>query len=88
MSAPVAGDNHTAVGVEVERRAPPISGVAAGTFDDLTSLGPPQDDIDRQLDQIGAKSAVDDELAQMKAKLGPGAKPETPQIGSGSADAS
>jgi phage shock protein A len=54
---------------------------AAGTFDDLTSLGPPQDDIDRQLDQLGAKSAVDDELAQLKAEVGSGAKPEPPQIG-------
>jgi phage shock protein A len=56
---------------------------AAGTFDDLTSLGPPQDDIDKQLDQLGAKSAVDDELAQLKAQLGPGAKPDAPQIGAG-----
>jgi phage shock protein A len=55
---------------------------AAGTFDDLTSLGPPQDDIDRQLDQLGAKSAVDDELAQLKAEVGPGT-PEPPQIGAG-----
>ena len=56
---------------------------AAGTFDDPTSLGPPQDDIDRQLDQLGAKSAVDDELAQLKAQLGSGAAPEAPQIGAG-----
>jgi phage shock protein A len=56
---------------------------AAGTFEDLTSLGPPQDDIDRQLDQLGAKSAVDDELAQLKAEVGPGTKPEAPQIGAG-----
>jgi len=56
---------------------------AAGTFEDLTSLGPPQDDIDRQLDQLGAKSAVDDELAQLKAELGSGATPEPPQIGAG-----
>jgi phage shock protein A len=45
---------------------------AAGTFEDLTSLGPPQDDIDRQLDQIGAQSAVDDEFAKLKAELGTG----------------
>jgi phage shock protein A len=54
---------------------------AAGTLDDLTSLGPPQDDIDRQLDQIGAKSAVDDQLAQLKAEVGSGAARETPQLG-------
>jgi phage shock protein A len=56
---------------------------AAGTFDDLTSLGPPQDDVDRQLDQLGAKSAVDNELAQLKAQLGSGATPEPPQIAAG-----
>jgi phage shock protein A len=54
---------------------------AAGTFDDLTSLGPPQDDIDKQLDQLGAKSAVDDELNQLRAEVGSGAKPG--QLGSG-----
>jgi phage shock protein A len=48
---------------------------AAGTFEDLTALGPPQDDVDRQLDELGAKSAVDDELAQLKAEVGSG----TPQ---------
>jgi phage shock protein A len=46
---------------------------AAGTFDDLTALGPAQDDIDRQLEQLGAKTAVDDEFAKLKAELGPGA---------------
>jgi phage shock protein A len=56
---------------------------AAGTFEDLTSLGPPQDDIDKQLAQIGAKSTVDDELAKLKAEVGP-AKPP-PEIGSGAA---
>jgi phage shock protein A len=59
---------------------------AAGTFDDLTSLGPPQDDIDKQLDQLGAKSTVDDELAKLKAEVGPGA--QSPQIGSGEAPSS
>jgi phage shock protein A len=42
---------------------------AAGTFEDLTALGPPQDDIDRQLAQIGAKSTVDDEFTKLKAEL-------------------
>jgi len=51
---------------------------AAGTFEDLTALGPPQDDIDRQLAQIGAKSTVDDEFAKLKAELGPGEP--TPEI--------
>jgi phage shock protein A len=48
---------------------------AAGTFGDLTSLGPGQDDVDRQLDQLDAKSAVDDELARLKAEVQPGASP-------------
>jgi len=45
---------------------------AAGTFDDLTQLGQGKDDIDRQLEAIGAGGAVDDELAKMKAELGTG----------------
>ncbi|MGZ4187943.1 MAG: PspA/IM30 family protein, partial [Solirubrobacteraceae bacterium] len=49
--------------------------LAAGTFEDLTALGPGQDDIDHQLEQLGAKSAVDDEFAQLKAELGPAAQP-------------
>jgi len=48
---------------------------AAGTLDDLTAIGPPQDDIDRQLEQLGAKSTVDGELAKLKAELGPGDGP-------------
>ena len=44
---------------------------AAGTFDDLTAIGPPQDDIDRALAQLGAGSAVDADLARLKAELGP-----------------
>jgi phage shock protein A len=45
---------------------------AAGTFDDLTQLGPAKDDIDRQLAELGTGAQVDDELAQMKAELGSG----------------
>jgi phage shock protein A len=47
---------------------------AAGTFGDLTALGPGKDDIDRQLEQIGALSAIDEELARMKIELGPMAR--------------
>jgi phage shock protein A len=47
---------------------------AAGTFDDLTALGPGEDDIDRQLRELGAGTAVDDELSRMKAELGSGDK--------------
>jgi phage shock protein A len=46
---------------------------AAGTFDDLTTLDPGQDDVDRQLAQLGTKSAVDDEFAKLKAEVGSGA---------------
>jgi phage shock protein A len=46
---------------------------AAGTFEDLTQIGSGKDDIDRQLEAIGAGGAVDDELAKMKADLGSGA---------------
>lgn len=53
---------------------------AAGTFEDLTALGPGKDDIDRQLEQIGQRSTVDDELSKMKAELGPaGAAPALDQ---------
>src|SRR5579884_3134995 len=45
---------------------------AAGTFDDLTALGPGEDDIDRQLRELSSSSAVDTELAKMKAELGQG----------------
>ena len=55
---------------------------AAGTFDDLSQLGGGQDDIDRELAQIGAGSQVDDELAKMKAELGPGRR-RRPRAGAG-----
>ena len=45
---------------------------AAGTFDDITALGPAEDDIDRQLKELSSTSEVDDELAKMKAELGSG----------------
>ena len=48
---------------------------AAGTFDDLTTLGSGEDDIDRQLRELSSTSAVDDELAKLKAELGSGAAP-------------
>jgi phage shock protein A len=45
---------------------------AAGTFDDITQLGPGEDDIDRQLKELTSGAQVDDELAKMKAELGQG----------------
>jgi len=53
---------------------------AAGTFDDLTALGPGEDDIDKQLRELSTGSQVDDELAKMKAELGSGAPTEPAQI--------
>src|SRR3954453_23622562 len=48
---------------------------ASGTCEDLTQLGSGQDDIDRQLSELSSASVVDDELAKMKAELGPGSSP-------------
>ena len=57
---------------------------AAGTFDDLTQLGEGSDDIDRQLHQLSSQSAVDDDLAKMRAELGAGTPPPAaPQIEGG-----
>jgi phage shock protein A len=56
---------------------------AAGTFDDMTQLGGGQDDIDKELAQIGAGAQVDDELAQMKAELGPGEGEDKPALEGG-----
>jgi phage shock protein A len=56
---------------------------AAGTFEDLTQLGGPSDDIDRELAQLGAGQQVDDELAKMKAELGAGEGGDKPALGEG-----
>jgi phage shock protein A len=45
---------------------------AAGTFDDITQLGPGEDDIDKQLKELTSSSQVDSELEKMKAELGTG----------------
>jgi phage shock protein A len=45
---------------------------AAGTFDDITQLGPGEDQIDRQLNELGRGQAVEDDLARLKAELGTG----------------
>ena len=63
---------------QMKARADAISELeAAGTFDDLTALGPGQDDIDRQLAQLSSGSEVDSELEKMKAELNAGATPDT-----------
>jgi phage shock protein A len=69
---------------QMRARADAVSELeAAGTFEDLTALGPGQDDIDRQLHQLSSQSEVDDELAKMKAELGPGSGDQAKQIGEG-----
>jgi phage shock protein A len=55
---------------------------AAGTFDDITQLGPGEDDIDRQLKELTSGAQVDDELSKMKAELGQGGG-ESPALGQG-----
>jgi len=47
----------------------------AGTLDDLTQLGPGEDDLDRQLAQVTDASEVDAELEKLKAELGSSAPP-------------
>jgi phage shock protein A len=47
----------------------------AGTFGDPTQLGGSEDNVDRQLAQLGDDGGVDAELAKMKAQL---AEPKTP----------
>jgi phage shock protein A len=56
---------------------------AAGTFEDLTALGPGEDDIDRQLKQLSSQSEVDSDLAKMKAELGMGSTPSAGALGAG-----
>src|SRR3954449_6605537 len=56
---------------------------AAGTFDDLTALGSGQDDIDKQLHELSSQSAVDDDLAKMRAELGMAPAPAA-ELGAGS----
>jgi phage shock protein A len=59
---------------------------AAGTFDDLTAIGPREDDIDRQLRELSSTSVVDSELEKMKAELGTGSAPAAGELGAGSAE--
>ena len=58
---------------------------AAGAFEDITALGDGgQDDIDKELSQLSSGAQVDDELAKMKAELGPAPAPaESPALEQG-----
>jgi phage shock protein A len=60
---------------------------AAGTFDDITALGPGEDDIDRQLKELSSTSEVDSELAKMKAELGSGSPGPAGELGAGGSTA-
>jgi phage shock protein A len=55
----------------------------AGAFDDITALGSGGDDIDRQLAELTSGAQVDDELAKMKAELGPGEGGDSPALEQG-----
>ena len=81
-----AGDDLADIGVAMQRaldktetmkaRAVAIEGLqASGKYEDLTALGPTQDEIDQQLEQFGLRSAVDDELAALKAELASSDRP-------------
>jgi phage shock protein A len=56
---------------------------AAGAFDDQLSLTAGQDEIDRELHQLTSQSAVDDDLARLKAELGAGSAPPQQSLESG-----
>jgi phage shock protein A len=58
---------------------------ASGAFEDLTQLGSGDDDIDRQLKELSSSATVDDELAKMKAELGPGHADASKQLEEGQA---
>jgi phage shock protein A len=56
---------------------------AAGAFDDNLTLSSGGDDIDRQLAELTSSSAVDDDLARMKAELGQGSGASQQALGAG-----
>ena len=61
---------------QMRARADAVSELeAAGAFDDNLTLTAGQDDIDRQLSELTSSSAVDDDLAKLKAELGQGGAP-------------
>jgi len=59
---------------------------AAGTFEDLTALGPGEDDIDRQLKQLSSSTEVDAELEKMKSELGSGTSGPAGELAAGGSD--
>ena len=59
--------------------------MASGALEDVVSG--PRDDIQLELDRMGASTSVDHELEQMKAELGGGSAPREIEGGQGQADA-
>jgi len=55
----------------------------AGAFDDITTLGSGEDDLDRQLSELTSGAQVDDELSKMKAELGSGGGGDAPALEQG-----
>ncbi len=90
------GESMAEVGMAMQRAVDKTEGMraradavqeleAAGTFEDLTQLGSGEDDIDRQLRELGSGSQVDSELERMKAELGAGSS-SAPQLDAGAAE--
>jgi phage shock protein A len=72
---------------QMKARADAVSELEqAGTFQDLTALGPGEDDIDRQLRELASTSEVDSELEKMKAELAGGSAPAG-ELGAGTPSA-
>src|SRR5258708_4750238 len=59
---------------------------AAGTFDDITALGPGEDDIDRQLKQLGSQRGVAAEREKRRSERGGGSAPAG-ELGAGGEEA-
>jgi len=56
---------------------------ASGAFDDNLTLGPGQDDIDRQLHELTSQSDVDSDLERLKAELGQGSGAPAQELNAG-----
>src|SRR6201982_3425179 len=80
-AAPGGGEEMADVGLAMQRaldktenmkaRADAVQELeAAGTFEDLTQIGPGEDDIDRQLKQLSSSSGATDDLAKMRGEVG------------------
>src|SRR6201982_2561552 len=98
-AAPGGGEEMADVGLAMQRaldktenmkaRADAVQELeAAGTFEDLTQIGPGEDDIDRQLKALSSTSEVDSDLAKMRGEVGvEGPAPAAGALGAGTPDA-